>query len=164
LKTLEKEFLHVIRDNERIILKVCNIYCRKQIDREDLYQDILVQLWKSFPTFRNKSKVSTWLYRIALNTAITRYRKIKRMPETQAHDESVNMIASPDNSGEEENINLLNHAIEGLNKVEKAITLLYLEDATYKEIAEIIGISETNVGFRINQIKQKLFNKLKINK
>jgi RNA polymerase sigma factor (sigma-70 family) len=78
---LEKEFLHIIRENQGIIHKVCNMYCDAEEDRNDLFQEIVAQLWKSFPTFRNESKVTTWMYRVGLNTAITSFKKNKRRPD-----------------------------------------------------------------------------------
>ena len=157
---MKEEFTQLISENEPILLKVCNVYCREVADREDLYQDILIQLWKSFPTFGGQSKVSTWLYKIALNTAITRYRKVKRLPVKEPITEHSIILTNQDNSREENN-RFLYAAIEDLNKVEKAIITLYLEEVKYQEIAEIMGISESNVGFKINRIKKKLRDKLK---
>ena len=154
---LEKEFIGLIKENERIILKVCNLYCRESKDREDLYQDILVQLWKSFPNFSRKSKITTWMYRIALNTAVSRFRKEKKRPA----QEQISDRLITDSLDEGENESLLYAAIDSLNKVEKAIIMLYLDEMKYKEIGEIMGLSESNVGFKINQIKRKLREKLK---
>lgn len=155
---LEKEFTSLIKENERIILKICNIYCRESEDRSDLYQDILVQLWKSFPNFNRSSKITTWMYRIAFNTAVSRFRKEKKRPTT----EQISDRLVSDSSNESENVSLLYSAIDSLNKVEKAITMLYMDGIKYKEIGEIMGFSESNVGFKINQIKRKLHEKLKI--
>ena len=155
---LEKEFISSIKENERIILKICNIYCREYEDRADLCQDITIQLWKSFPNFERKSKVTTWMYRIALNTAISRFRKEKKRPiQEQISDQFIS-----DSFQEDEDVKLLYAAIDGLNKIEKAITMLYLDGIKYKEIGEIMGLSDSNVGFKINQIKRKLREKLKI--
>ncbi|MEQ8475234.1 MAG: sigma-70 family RNA polymerase sigma factor [Fulvivirga sp.] len=155
---MEKEFVSLIKKNESIILKICNIYCKEIEDRQDLHQDILVQLWKSFPNFDKRSKITTWMYRIALNTAVSRYRKEKKVPIKEAISERL----VSDSSNDDENVRLLYLAIEGLNKIEKAITMLYLDGIKYKEIGEIMGLSESNVGFKINQIKSKLREKLKI--
>ena len=156
---LEKEFISLIKENERILLKICNVYCKEDGDREDLYQDILIQLWKSFPNFDKRSKITTWLYRIAFNTAVSRYRKEKKAPKKEPISDR--LVANCSN--EDENIRLLYSAIEGLNKIERAITMLYLDGVKYKEIGEILGLSESNVGFKINQVKRKLREKLKIN-
>ena len=141
-----------------MILKICNIYCKEIEDRQDLYQDILVQLWKSFPNFDKRAKITTWMYRIAFNTAVSRYRKEKRVPIKEVISDRL----VSDSSNEDENVRLLYLAIDGLNKIEKAIAMLYLDGIKYKEIGEIMGLSESNVGFKINQIKRKLREKLKI--
>ncbi len=151
----------MVRENEQILIKVCNVYCRETEDREDLYQDILIQLWKSFPKFNHRAKVSTWIYRVALNTAISRYRKVKRLPTKESITEHLVMHHLDSNNTKKEAVSSLHTAIESLTKVEKAIITLYLEELKYQEIAEIIGISVSNVGFKINKIKNKLRDKLK---
>ncbi len=159
---LEQEFIRLIKENERIIQKICNLYCSEAEDREDLYQDIIVQLWEAYPQFNYQAKASTWLYRIALNTAISRYRKVKKQPRRESISDRVVGTFSPIEDSRNEDARLLHAAIESLSKVEKAITLLYMEGAKYQQIAEIIGISESNVGFKLNRIKKKLQNKLKV--
>lgn len=158
---MEQEFIQLIQAHEALILKVCHVYCREPEDREDLYQDIVIQLWKSFPSFGQRSNVATWLYRVALNTAISRFRKAKKRPKMKAIDEQVLAVPLPDTHEHEGKLQRLHTAMERLNKIDRAIILLYLEKARYQEIAEIIGISESNVGFRINRIKQKLRDTLK---
>ena len=155
---METEFVEIIKEHEKIILKICNVYCKEKQDREDLYQEILIQLWKSFPSFSGKSKITTWIYRIAFNTAVTRYRKEKRTPERGALNDLQETVEPTEN----DNIERLYFAIGQLNPLEKAITMLYLEGTKYREIGEILGISESNVGFKINQIKTKLRKTLKI--
>ena len=152
-----------VKEHERLILKVCNIYGQEIEDREDLYQDIIVQLWKSYPKFEKRSKVSTWMYRIALNTAISKFRKVKKLPQLDEINEQTTKVADQKSSENIELVSQLYDAINSLNKVEKAIVLLYLEECRYKEISEIMGISQSNVGFKINRIKQKLREKLKNN-
>ena len=132
------------------------MYCHSSEDRQDLFQDIVLQLWRAFPKFRNEAKVSTWMYRIALNTAITRLRKESKRPHPQDIDKDILQIPSPDLSVREEQLTSMMLAIDGLSDVEKAIVLLYLEDQSYKEIAEVMGMSESNVGYKINRIKHKL--------
>ena len=155
---LEKEFISLIKENERIILKICNIYCKESEDRADLYQDILVQLWKSFPNFNRKSRITTWMYRVAFNTAVSRFRKEKKQPsQEQISDQFV-----ADSFNEDENVSLLYSAIDSLSKIEKAIIILYMDGTKYKDIGEIMGLSESNIGFKINQIKGKLRVKLKL--
>ena len=121
---MEQEFILLIQTHEPLILKVCNVYCREHENREDLYQDIIIQLWKSFPTFDQRSKITTWLYRIALNTAVSRFRKMKKRPEMQSLSEQIAQMPHTNDQAKEESIRQLYTAIEGLSKVDKAITLL----------------------------------------
>jgi len=158
---LKQEFLDIIEKNERIILKICNTYCKELAYREDLYQDIVIQLWKSFPKFKNKSSISTWMYRIALNTAISRYRKVsKRLGKEQLNEE---LVAIDSDESKHEEVKLLYNAIARLNPIEKAIIMLYLEELKYREIGDIMNLSESNVGFKINAIKKKLKQTLEEN-
>jgi len=154
---LEKEFLQIIKKNQGIIHKVCNIYCDREEDRNDLFQEIIAQLWKSFPTFRRESKFSTWMYRVALNTAITSFKKTKRRPDQNRLTYENFQIEDEDyNTETEENIKLLHKAVAKLTGVEKSIILLYLENKKYEEIAEITGITQNYVRVKMNRIKKKL--------
>lgn len=154
---MEKEFLQIIQKNQGIIHKVCNIYCDTDDDRSDLFQEIVTQLWRSFPSFRRESKVSTWMYRVALNTAITTFKKSKRRPD-QNHlsYENFQIVDEGYDHGTEEKIKSLQRAVEHLTGVEKSIILLYLEDKKYEEIAEITGITQNYVRVKMNRIKKKL--------
>ena len=154
---MEKEFLQIIRKDQGIIHKVCNIYCDNEEDRNDLFQEILAQLWKSFPTFRNESKVTTWMYRVALNTAITSFKKERRRPEQKKLSQDFFQLADVENDPEtEESIRQLHKAIAQLTGIEKSIVLLFLEDKKYEEIAEITGITQNYVRVKMNRIKKKL--------
>jgi len=154
---LEKKFLHIITENQGIIHKVCSIYCDLEEDRRDLFQEILAQLWKSFPSFRNESKVTTWMYRVALNTAITSFKKEKRQPDKPGISvENLQMVEELYDTRMEEQIKLLNQAVLKLTGVEKSIILLFLEDKKYEEIAEITGITQNYVRVKMNRIKKKL--------
>jgi len=154
---LEKEFLHIIQKNQGIIHKVCNIYCDTEDDRNDLFQEIVVQLWKSFPNFRKESKVSTWMYRVALNTAITTFKKSKRRPDqNNLTYENFQIEDEKYDTETEENIKVLHKAIQQLTGIEKSIVLLYLENKKYEEIAEITGITQNYVRVKMNRIKKKL--------
>ena len=154
---MEKEFLQIIKRNQGIIHKVCNIYCDDQDDRNDLFQEIVAQLWKSFPSFREESKFSTWMYRVALNTAITSFKKTKRRPDQnrltyenfQVKDENYDVET-------EDEIKNLHKAVAQLTGVEKSIVLLFLENKKYEEIAEITGITQNYVRVKMNRIKKKL--------
>jgi RNA polymerase sigma-70 factor (ECF subfamily) len=154
---LEKEFLQFITENQGIIHKVCSIYCDLEEDRRDLFQEILVQLWKSYPSFRSESKFSTWMYRVALNTAITSFKKDKRQPDkTGVSYENLQLAEELYDSGTEEQIKMLNQAVSQLTGIEKSIILLFLEDKKYEEIAEITGITQNYVRVKMNRIKKKL--------
>jgi len=154
---LQQEFIDTIAIHQPIILKVCRMYCTEKDDREDLFQEIVLQLWRSYPSFKGEAKISTWMYRISINTAITSLRKNSRKPVTQAlsvEHENINEIT--EQRIDVEYARELQLAINILSKIDKALVMLYLEEKSYKEIAEILGISESNVGVKINRIKKKL--------
>lgn len=155
---LRKEFVLLIAQDQALIHKVCSMYCRDTEERKDLFQEIVLQLWRSYPTFKHESKVSTWMYRVALNTAVSSFRKNSRRPHhASLSDLDLDIPASPDTSAEYElKIKYLYAAIDQLSQVEKAIVMLYLEERSYDEMAEIIGITKTNVGVKLNRIKAKL--------
>ena len=148
---IESEFLNMLQNSNRIIFKVTSFYSDENASMEDLYQDVVLNLWKSFPNFRYESLLSTWIYRIALNTCVSYYRKNSRKPACIE-------ITSDLKAYEEENETVaeLYACINRLGKLERALILLYLEDRPYKEIAEIMGITATNVSTKINRIKEKL--------
>jgi RNA polymerase sigma-70 factor (ECF subfamily) len=154
---MEKQFVELVNSNRALIFKVCNLYCHDQEMRKDLFQEVVLQLWKSFPGFRKESAVSTWIYRIALNTAISNFRRESKKPDgksiTSTEFEIPDMSAIMDHR---ENTNMLHSAIDHLTDIEKAIIMLYLDEKTYEEISVIIGISSGNVGVRVNRIKNKL--------
>lgn len=154
---MEQKFLQIIKKNQGIIHKVCSIYCDFNEDHNDLFQEIVTQLWKSFPNFRNESKVSTWMYRVALNTAITSFKKEKRRPD-QARLTYENFQVTDENydSQTDEDIKHLHKAVSRLSGIEKSIILLYLENKEYEEIAEITGITQNYVRVKMNRIKKKL--------
>lgn len=151
-------FLNVIESNKGILYKVANSYCRNNEDRKDLIQEIILQLWKSYDNYNEKFKYSTWMFRISLNVAISFYRKensrkrISNLLTTDIIDFSDIEISEE----KETNLGILNQIISELNDLNKALMLLYLEEKSYKEISEIIGISETNVATKISRIKSKL--------
>jgi len=156
---MERAFLKIVEDNQGIIYKVCKMYRDTKEDQEDLFQEIILQLWKAFPEFRKESKVSTWMYRIALNTAIAIFRKNKIELEFK---ESIPKSYQPNNEDiTSENEERMFEAIRTLNKAERAIIALYLEDFPYKEIAKMTGITENYVGVKISRIKEILKNILK---
>jgi RNA polymerase sigma-70 factor (ECF subfamily) len=156
-KELEHKFIVEFEQNQNIIHKVCRIYTSNQDAHNDLFQEIAIQLWKAYPKFRGESKLSTWMYRIGLNTAITLYRKSKRRILTQDFDSVLYKIESTSyDDTEEEQLKLMYKAIHQLNDIDKALIFLYLEEINYKEIAETMGISEVNARVRMNRIKTRL--------
>jgi len=156
-KEVEHKFIVEFEQNQNIIHKVCRIYTSNQDAHNDLFQEIAIQLWKAYPKFRGESKLSTWMYRIGLNTAITLYRKSKRSIVTQDFDSVLYRIESTSyDDTEEEQLKLMYKAIHQLNDIDKALIFLYLEEINYKEIAETMGISEVNARVRMNRIKTRL--------
>lgn len=153
-KTNRKAFSKLIKENQRIIHKITMVYENGWADREDLFQEICLQLWLSYPNFREEAKFSTWMYRVALNTAISSVRKEKKKPPFEPLRESEGI--TEDSSDEKEKIKLLYRAISKLNRIDKAIILLWLEEKNYEEIAAIMGISKTNVSVKLVRIKRKL--------
>lgn len=151
---MEATFLELVEDNQRIIHKVCGIYRDSPEDREDLFQEIVFQLWKAFPAYAGKSKLTTWMYRIALNTAMAVYRK-KVVPINLEAD-LISKYEPATTSALSENEERLYEALRQLTDAEKALVSLYLEDYSHREIGEIIGISENYVGVRMSRIKEKL--------
>jgi RNA polymerase sigma-70 factor (ECF subfamily) len=149
---MKKQFLENIGKNQGILHKVVSIYENDPEDKKDLFQEILYQLWKSYPRFEARSAFSTWMYRIALNTALLRQRK-KYVSHKGDSELSREIIQNP---GEQEKKISLYMAIDQLNRIDKAICLLYLEQKNYREIAGIMGMSKNNIGVRINRIKKQL--------
>ena len=154
-------FLSVIETNKGIIYKIANLYCKDIEDRKDLAQEIILKLWKSFDSYNEQFKHSTWIYRIALNAAISFYRKEKlRKRITSPFYEGIFNIGDfEENKQKERNSLLLNQFISELKELDKALILLYLEEKSQKEMAEIIGITETNVATKIGRLKTILKNK-----
>lgn len=149
-----KQFLELIHKHQGIIHKICFIYCKYKSDREDLQQEIILQLWKSFPSFQGNAAFSSWMYRVALNTAINQTKRPGLLLDASSSPEiPVDPYESLDLS---EELRILYRAISHLKKVEKAIILLWLEERSYEEIAGSIGISVKNVSVRLVRIKNKL--------
>ncbi|MFD0861987.1 RNA polymerase sigma factor [Sungkyunkwania multivorans] len=152
----EEQFTKLIKDNEGIIFKITTVYTDNREDQQDLYQDIVFQLWKYFESFRNESKISTWMYRVALNTAITRIKREKRNGQKVAIDKVVLQQTEYYDADFEERLKLMYDHIQMLNDLEKGLILLLLEGKKYEEMAAITGLTTSNVGTRISRIKQKL--------
>lgn len=161
---LEIEFSKRIEESQGIIHKVSRMYCDNEEHRKDLFQEILIQLWKSYPSFRGDSKFSTWMYRVAINVAIQDLRKTKKKQELFFQTNQFK-DTSEENKSEvhNEKLKLMHTAIGKLNKVEKAIVMLHLDEKTNEEIAEIVGITQNYVRVRMNRIKIKLSKTVKNN-
>jgi RNA polymerase sigma-70 factor (ECF subfamily) len=158
-KELEHKFISEFQQHQNIIHKVCRIYTNNQDSHNDLFQEITIQLWRAYPKFRGDSKLSTWMYRIGLNTAITLYRKSKRTVKTQDFENVLHRIESTDyDDTEEKQLKLMYEAIQQLSDIDKGLIFLYLEERNYKEISETLGISEVNARVKMNRIKTRLKN------
>jgi RNA polymerase sigma-70 factor, ECF subfamily len=153
----EKRFINLINEHQGLIYKVCIMYENDQDVRNDLFQEIVLQLWKSFPTFRGEAKITTWMYRIALNTAISGYRKQTRYPKTEdLREMHFNISENASGDEREEDLQKLQWAIRQLSEIERAMIMMALEEIPYEEIAETIGITQNNVRVRMNRIREKL--------
>lgn len=151
---LTNEFLDIVEENKKLIYKVSQIYCYSSIDKKDLFQEIVANMWKAYPDFKGMAKLSTWIYRIALNTAVSWFRDhMKHKGQVEYTNVIPNMA---DDSGLDDIYEQLYSAISHLGKIDKAIILLHLEGYSYDDISEIIGLTKTNVATKINRIKLKL--------
>jgi len=157
LNNKAKIFTELVEKNQGIIHKVCRIYTDDKDSHDDLFQEIVLQLWRSYDSFKGDSKFSTWMYRVSLNTAITLIRKKTKSSETDFNEaQFLNLKSEDKDEFLEERITLLYAAIRLLNDVERALVLLFLEDLPYKDIAETLGISEVNARVKMNRVKIKL--------
>lgn len=152
----ETDFVNLILENEGIIYKIARTYSKSTEDRNDLYQEIVYQLWKSFHTFKGNSKISTWIYRVALNTSVSQWRKEKKSGQKVNLDNLFLKQPEAYDPELENRLALVYEQIDQLNQIEKGIMLLVLEGKKYDEIAEITGFSASNIGTRISRIKSKM--------
>ncbi len=155
MPALQDTFQALVDEHKKILYKVCNSYCRNRDDRDDLAQEIIVQLWRSFEAFDDRVRFSTWMYRIALNVAISFYRRESTRTRYVVADESHLMEAAA-TENQPEDIRLLYEFIAELDPLNKALVLLYLDGSSYQEIAEVLGISETNVATKISRLKRTM--------
>lgn len=149
-------FIKAIKDNEGLIYRIASLYTSNPDDKADLIQEIIYQLWKSFDGFNEQSALSTWMYRIALNVAIYQLKISKRRVQTMPIEEQMLNYADEDTRQMEQKWEAIRQQVETLNLLDKAIVMLYLDNKSYQEIAGIVGISESNVGTRMQRIKEKL--------
>lgn len=150
-------FQAIIERNKGILLKVARAYCPNDEDRQDLLQEMMIQIWQSIHKYDEQFKISTWLYRISLNVAISFYRKnTNRTKKFTILDEQLANTPNDDPTENERPLNLLEQFISDLKELDKALMLLYLDDKSHIEISEILGISVSNVGTKIGRVKEKL--------
>jgi RNA polymerase sigma factor (sigma-70 family) len=152
----EQDFIQLITQHQKIIHKVCNLYMDDEQDKKDLFQETLLAAWKGYRNFKGEAKFSTWLYRVALNTAITFYRKEQRQLTTSTYQEQYAVALADDQFAEAEQLTAMHKAIAELSAIDKALVMLYLEDYSHQEIGDIMGISPNNVAVKMNRIKTKL--------
>jgi RNA polymerase sigma-70 factor (ECF subfamily) len=156
MNSLEVDFTKIVREHKGTIYTVCYMFSKDEDEVADLFQDILVNLWKGFENFRGESSVRTWIYRVSLNTCISADRKKKRKGETVPLDMSINLF---DDSAEDiRQVRMLQNRISRLGPFDRAIVLLWLENLSYDEIGAIVGISAKNVSVRLFRIKEQLRN------
>ena len=157
MDTKQTQFLQRIGENKGILFKICKIYEDNAEDRDDLLQEMILQLWIAYDSFRGESKFSSWMYRVALNTAIVFFKRQKRRPDDVPLHYDMEQPEELSNAGEkEEQLAVFYKAVRQLSKVEKALIYLYMEDQPYNEIAAHLGITEGNLRVRLNRVKNKL--------
>jgi RNA polymerase sigma-70 factor (ECF subfamily) len=158
MKTMEHEFTVLIQQHRGIIFKVIRLYVNHEEDEKDLYQEILYQVWKSLPSFEGKSKFSTWLYRVSLNTALSFIRKID---SNGKHQTLENVDIPLEQHGLSEETTMLYQAIKQLSEVDRLLITLHLDGYSHDEIAEIAGITKNHVTVKLFRIRESLTKKLK---
>lgn len=160
MEPTQNEFMKLLADYQAIIHKVNLLYFKSAADQQDNFQEVVYQLWKSFPTVKNKEKPASWIYAVAINTSISKIRKDSKIA---FYGSIADLADRMENEPEPENANYqkLLSALQGLSEVDKSIMLLYMEDYSYEEIAAIIGISVSNVGTKIHRLKSQLQKQLK---
>lgn len=158
----EADFVTLLEENQNIIHKICRLYTESEAEHKDLFQEISIQLWRSFEHFEGKSKFSTWMYRVGLNTAITIYRKEKKRIDTYILNDEISRIEVDQYDPViDEKLNWLYQKIEKFSEIDKALVLLYLEDKRYDEIADTLGITAVNARVKMNRIKKRLKKMIK---
>ena len=156
MKELEKELTNVVRENKATIYTVCYMFSADKEEVEDLFQEVLIALWRGFESFRGESKVSSWIYRVALNTCISAERKKSRRPDTARLTMDINLFSDTDE--ESRQAQMLRRRISKLGVFDRAIILLWLENLSYEEIGAIVGITANNVSVRLVRIREQLKN------
>ncbi len=153
----EADFVALLNENQNLVHKICRMYTDSKAAHDDLFQEISIQLWRSYDRFEGKSKFSTWMYRVGLNTAITLYRKEKkRIDNGVLHENTPQLMVQEYDTEIDEQLDWLYKKINSFSEIDKALILLYLEDKKYEEISETLGISSINARVKMNRIKKKL--------
>lgn len=156
-KTIELEFAELLEQHQNILHKICRLYTNDLDAHKDLFQEMVIQIWKAYPTFKGDAKFTSWAYRIGLNTAISLYRNSKRRITTVSWEMSLQNIKYEEYNAEEElQLHQIYQAVRQLSDIEKAVIYMYLEDKDYAEIADTLGISEGNARVKMNRIKTKI--------
>lgn len=161
MEALKKEFLKIISNYQGILHKVNYVYFKSKSDREDNLQEIIYQLWKSFPSLKNKRSIGSWIYAVSIHTSISNLKKTSRIEYRESIPELTDSNNFLNNLTNSESLNQLLNAIYNLDEINKSIMLLYLGEKSYEEIAEILGITKSNVGVRISRAKELLKQNLK---
>lgn len=156
MKSVKEEFLEILTNYQGILYKVSLVYFRNSSDRDENIQEIIYQLWKSYPGLKNHNSIGSWIYAVSINTSISRIKKASRIEYRNKIPELADASDLTEDLSMNESLEQLLNAIYKLNEIDRSIMLLYLEEKSYEEIAEIIGISKSNVGVRINRAKEVL--------
>jgi RNA polymerase sigma-70 factor, ECF subfamily len=149
-------FVALVEPHQKLLRRICRTFALTPADRDDLFQDVLYQLWRSYASFEGRSKITTWLYQVAVNTAVTRARRISRRPSEVRLDQLAVEPPARETVVQDERAQVLEAAIESLEPVDRTLILLYLDDISYREMSEILGVSENVVGVRLNRARARL--------
>ncbi|MEG2066740.1 MAG: RNA polymerase sigma factor [Tannerellaceae bacterium] len=160
MKSNQKEFLKILSAYQRIIHKVNQVYFKSKADKDDNFQEVVYQLWRSFQSLQNKEKPASWIYAVAINTSISKVRKDSRL-EFRDSVPDIEIVDPYEQQEHSENYQRLLNALYKLNEIDKSIMLLYMEDYSYEEIAEIVGMLPSNIGVKIYRLKSQLQKQLK---
>lgn len=163
-KDLENTFLNALEEHQHKLLRICSVYAKDEDDTKDLFQEVLVNIWKSMPSFKSNSNIGTWMYRITLNVClrlktkeIRKQKKLLRM-DSRAINIYKTEVVEEGQKEQQEQLKKLRNCIKQLNEADKAVITLYLEELPYKDISSVTGLSENNIAVKIKRIKAKLLN------
>ena len=160
-KELENTFLEALENNQQKLLRICSVYAKDAEDTKDLFQEVLIHIWQSMPNFKSNSLLSTWIFRIALNVCLRFRSKDIKKQKRFLHMDSIaiaNIASEKENNEQNKQLTQLRNCIKTLNEADKAVITLYLEELPYKEISNILGLTENTVAVKVKRIKKKLLN------